>query len=455
MSVKAGRSNSARALVMGAAEDLPVANGCLGRQIQDQRGRDGRDEHFQAAETGLPRLRPTQAKILAADRGAPAPLIDDRLETKTGKAIGQLVQATFDMLGKLADGPASAVAATPSRSRPAGLPPPPGHCPAAGRVQLRVRVVPENPWRRRNVVYSNISVRDFTGHPRPAGFAGQATAHPAWLTRIQRVQAKVAAAIRGSRRQHSPLPSRQSQSAARQALWPQELQGHPLRPGPGSCPAPASDRAFSYPAPSGRYGRFLVVRLGLEELHQVTEGPHGLLALLHGIGDRDQRFGFALVLMRAALSRTLRPRSSRGRTAITARRSSRRFAAWRSRRLRPAAPALLRSTGMLRPSALIGPAALRTPALWPAALRPSALLCRLTTAAGRGVHPADLRRCAAGDRHVAPPSAPGRLAAACGLPAGQGAPFAAAPDDAAARSRDGPSSRIPAAAPCRPPSPRP
>ena len=46
----------------------------------------------------------TQAKILAADRGAPAPLIDNRLETKTGKAIGQLVQATLDMLGKLQAG---------------------------------------------------------------------------------------------------------------------------------------------------------------------------------------------------------------------------------------------------------------------------------------------------------------------------------------------------------------
>ena len=131
---------------MRAAVDLPVANGGLGRQFQDPRRRDGRDEHLQAAETGLPRLRPPQTKILAADRRAPAPLIHDRLETKTGKAVGQLAQATLDMLGEFQAG---------LRVQPLQLllgQSPLGFLLRSGSALTsapfdRVRVVPENPWR--------------------------------------------------------------------------------------------------------------------------------------------------------------------------------------------------------------------------------------------------------------------------------------------------------------------
>ena len=64
----------------------------------------GRDQHLQSAETALTRLTSTQTEILTAYRGTPAPLINDRFKSKTGEAIGQLVQATLDMLGKLETG---------------------------------------------------------------------------------------------------------------------------------------------------------------------------------------------------------------------------------------------------------------------------------------------------------------------------------------------------------------
>jgi len=123
-------------------------------------------------------------------------------------------------------------------------------------------------------------------------------------------------------------------------------------------------------------GRFWLVGLSPEELHQIAEGPHGLFALLHGIGDRDERFGFGFEFMRAALTGTLRPRSARGRTTIPAATIVAGLAAGAAFTLLPAA--LLRSTGLLRSAALIGPAALGSTALRPSTLRPDALLIRLT-----------------------------------------------------------------------------
>ena len=91
-------------LIVGPAENLSIADGRFAREVEDQRGGDGRNQQFQAAETGLPRLAATEPQILAADRGAPAPRIDNRLKAKAGKSIGQLVQASFDVLAKLQAG---------------------------------------------------------------------------------------------------------------------------------------------------------------------------------------------------------------------------------------------------------------------------------------------------------------------------------------------------------------
>jgi hypothetical protein len=64
--------------------------------------------------------------------------------------------------------------------------------------------------------------------------------------------------------------------------------------------------------------RFLVIRFGLKELHQVAEGPHRLLALLHAVGDGGQRLRLGFEFQGTALTGTLRARLSRRGTTVAA-----------------------------------------------------------------------------------------------------------------------------------------
>jgi hypothetical protein len=86
---------------VAAVENLPVADGGLGRHLQDLRRGERANHDFQAAEVVSPRAVGEDLHVVAAHRRPPTAIVDHDLETKAGQLIGHLPQALLDPLGKL------------------------------------------------------------------------------------------------------------------------------------------------------------------------------------------------------------------------------------------------------------------------------------------------------------------------------------------------------------------